>query len=671
MTDAHSSKTEDVAFPSPADIRDACALLPGAPVLDVDASTIQDYACGTFALVERDARSVLGEATAAAVLAWLSEAPIELRAAFGLRNELCNLKKCIFFVFQQASNLERQLSQLATFFHGEHQVMDGGNFWVHSARLEALSDARTRAKGACAGVADARSATKHCCSIARHPSKDPPTFLRELPSSLQAWRIATAALDAVKGDDDNADQSAGDADAVIKAACDDARATARSSHASAQAAFRARAARWPPHAVAFVDAVVLCRGGDKALRIRDEAKRVEVAISHTLALLEHAASALGEQPDATELARRLSDSGGESARAALSRAMRLRKHANLVDGCLPVMRDTLQWFESAAEAAERGATRFVAGDGRQGEHTQGGRASRQLGFQPALCVGPSAELHGHALFTGLADVERRFRPEMRAVIAADGWPASIASRRGAERSHVADNKFCCYCERQFSALWVLRGCCSECEARVRDEGRCPFSERCSTAWFCPHDRKCFVCDNHSCELCRFERGNAECVAEVADRLARRGADRDGGTSLEAVEEDSGGGVGGGGCLQRICLDFDRTLATTRSGGEPVVGKHTLDDELCALMWTHHGRCSIVTRNSHRDAIGAFLAAHGAPPHVPIHVVSKGQSKSDVVLAGLAGDGHALVVDDSVAELVDQRLADDRRVHRVLFVRALL
>ena len=35
-------------------------------------------------------------------------------------------------------------------------------------------------------------------------------------------------------------------------------------------------------------------------------------------------------------------------------------------------------------------------------------------------------------------------------------------------------------------------------------------------------------------------------------------------------------------------------------------------------------------------------------------------------------GHtALVVDDSVSELVGPRLADDARVHRVLFVRALL
>ena len=124
-------------------------------------------------------------------------------------------------------------------------------------------------------------------------------------------------------------------------------------------------------------------------------------------------------------------------------------------------------------------------------------------------------------------------------------------------------------------------------------------------------------------------------------------------------------------LSRIALDFDRTLANTKSGGAPVVGKHLIDEELLVLLWRYSGRCELVTRNGHTDAIRAFLNASGAPPEaeLPIRTVRKGQSKADYVCAG--EDGSVLFVDDSVAELAEARVAADSRVHRVLFVRALL
>ena len=104
-----------------------------------------------------------------AVLSVLSSLDtVALPHAFALRNELCNLKKCTFYVMQQANSLERQLAQLATFWHGEHVPCAGGRFWMHSARLEALSDARTRAKGACAAVQDARALAKNLCSLLHH-----------------------------------------------------------------------------------------------------------------------------------------------------------------------------------------------------------------------------------------------------------------------------------------------------------------------------------------------------------------------------------------------------------------------------------------------------------------------------------------------------------------------
>ena len=240
-----SMADSSAAFPSPAGIRDACALSPA-----------RLFRCRCFDhsglrvrhLCTRGARCTVsaGRATTAAVLSWLSEAPIELRAAFDLRNELCNLKKCIFFVFQQASNLERQLSQLRL-FHGEHQAMDG-SFLSAFREVGALSDARTRAR-ARAPASPTRARPRSTAAASRAIRADRPTFLcdSQLAAGV-AHRDGSLGRD--QGDEDDADQGAGGAGAVIRAARD-ALATARSSHASAQAAFQRRA-RWPPHAVAFL-----------------------------------------------------------------------------------------------------------------------------------------------------------------------------------------------------------------------------------------------------------------------------------------------------------------------------------------------------------------------------------------------------------------------------------
>ena len=181
--------SDDHVFPCEDVLYRRVAAIPGAPILECTPSTICDYACGAFELCQRDVNLVLGQ-SANTVLTLL--ASIGLPQAFRLRNEMCNLKKCTFFVLQQAHTIERQLAQLATFWHGEHTMCAGG-FWLHSPRLEELSDARTRAKGACAAVQDARAVAKHVCSLPRHPSTGPPKFVSSLPSSLQSWRIAVAA----------------------------------------------------------------------------------------------------------------------------------------------------------------------------------------------------------------------------------------------------------------------------------------------------------------------------------------------------------------------------------------------------------------------------------------------------------------------------------------------
>ena len=146
----------------------------------------------------------------------------------------------------------------------------------------------------------------------------------------------------------------------------------------------------------------------------------------------------------------------------------------------------------------------------------------------------------------------------------------------------------------------------------------------------------------------------------------------------------------------ICLDWDRTFCSTRGGCSPLKGQHTLDQELLALVHDRVGSSAtsgaawrtvhIVTRNSYREDIVAFLEQHGLERgDVPIHTVTKGQSKADVIgqiaNSGLTGPAagarvRVLFVDDSIEELLDEGSAkngdeDDElqlEVLRVLFAR---
>jgi hypothetical protein len=324
----------------------------------------------------------------------------------------------------------------------------------------------------------------------------------------------------------------------------------------------------------------------------------------------------------------------------MQHAMLSRRHLNLLRGATAVLQDAHSWLLSAQKAAlDVGSSKvtFVAGDAHK-------NSADEFTAPPVLVVPNASDMQGPRLLRTLRSVERAHRPSMRQVVATQGWPEHIASRLGGASAEGVDkSKACRVCARQWSSMWLHRGViCCECEADERSAGRCPSNHRCKKAWFCGHDLRCFVCDEHSCDECRLQRGDASVVAELAARI-----------------------VPG-----HIALDFDRTVASTKAGGAPEVGKHTIDEELCALMWEHKGKVSIVTRNSHREDINAFLAAHGAPPGVPVHVVNKKMSKADFVCPNGSDAEAILFVDDSIAELVDPQIMCRPNIHRVLFVRAL-
>jgi hypothetical protein len=60
----------------------------------------------------------------------------------------------------------------------------------------------------------------------------------------------------------------------------------------------------------------------------------------------------------------------------------------------------------------------------------------------------------------------------------------------------------------------------------------------------------------------------------------------------------------------VFLDFDRTLASTRNGTDPLgggggAGGHSVDAELLAVL-VEHPNAHVVTRNPHKENIQTFL-----------------------------------------------------------------
>merc|ERR1712039_15783 len=114
-------------------------------------------------------------------------------------------------------------------------------------------------------------------------------------------------------------------------------------------------------------------------------------------------------------------------------------------------------------------------------------------------------------------------------------------------------------------------------------------------------------------------------------------------------------------MGRIFLDFDQTLCSTKNGGAPRIGKHTLDPDLQEVLTRFQHSTEIVTRNSCRADIEKFLQDCSVPV-VPVRTVSKGTSKASIVLDGLRlqNEYHqdskfwrpVIFVDDTLAEHFD-------------------
>eukprot|EP00041_Stephanoeca_diplocostata_P011924 m.198083 g.198083 ORF g.198083 m.198083 type:complete len:444 (+) comp18733_c0_seq1:1618-2949(+) len=305
------------------------------------------------------------------------------------------------------------------------------------------------------------------------------------------------------------------------------------------------------------------------------------------------------------------------------------------------------------------------------------------------------------------------RPFMMLRVTIEGWPPPHSSRRtrvhaydpitnhtavevlAAHRSgtqvcessaiDVADalaryrpaREVCTECRCYFGSIWMCNDRCFVCDQRIRmhnDRNACPFQCKYGDKGaYCNHAKRCFTCDSpHTCNECRLACGDGEMVADLVKTLQP----------------------------QLLLFDFDRTLASTKSGASPLPPPgsskpitHTVDQDLkSAALWSEgEHEVHVVTRNSHKAAIQQFLTLNGLG-HVEVHVVPKKMRKGQYIKETFfhandtdeqispkdGSDEHdtinvrpCIFVDDDIKELVaDQWLRESSNIHRVLFLRVL-
>lgn len=299
------------------------------------------------------------------------------------------------------------------------------------------------------------------------------------------------------------------------------------------------------------------------------------------------------------------------------------KYWRMMSGVVLVLPEMLQWLEPISAIRNDAERLFVSG-------ARGAAAFVPRGFSDLL--------------RPYRVKSREHRGKMLEELAQGSWPKSARPNPKEEVKLIA----CKRCGGQYTRIWLHRELCFSCEAALRDEGRCPYNDRCGRKSFCPHERLCVVCEQHSCEQCQLLRGDGEDVWQVVGHWQPAA----------------------------IFLDFDRTLATTKCGSSPLIGNHTVDPDLAAVC-NGHGKVQIVTRSSRKEDIEQFLAMKGVPICKVNSLKRDGRkNKAEVILEEMEAlglqDGRGLFVDDDIRELTDpglEPLVASGRLQRFLFVRA--
>eukprot|EP00439_Symbiodinium_sp_Y106_P024433 s7257_g2.t7 len=588
-------------------LRKRLTAVPGLCVLDLVEGNILSYSQGDWGLVEKDVHAAFSEKLAQRILACFKE---EVQTCLAVRRELINFKKLCLHLWQTATGLEKDLRQLASFYYSRVADADAqekaAKAAISTAKLSTeedpqeatdasssqqipsqdppplsaqrrhryigISNALNDCRGAVAAVFDARHFSKAICALPRHPASGVPWKFEALPESLELWKLVEQArffLENYKAFDayfaamhgEGLQSSSEPAKpAKLQRAWRSERDLVESElgHAGLKKLLEAlEELQLPANALHYLELVLIARGAVKATALKGALRR------YITALREVEEQALGLERRLSAL---LKGDGYDSAEylsdTAVSAGLHLHgaRHRLVLQGMLSVMSELLRWLDPIADIRSDASRLFVSG-------ARGAAAFVPRGF-PDVLARPAWRRHRAA--------RGEHREAMLSELSTAGWPKSACLGEEEKRPDA-----CQTCSVRLSKLWLHRGQCLLCETKLRSQGRCPYGgARCSRS-FCPHDSRCIVCEQWSCERCCLLRGDGEDVWQTA---AQHQPDV-------------------------IFLDFDRTLCTTKAGASPLSGNHSLDSDLVALCGMHP-RVYIVTRNSRSEDIAFFLRQHG-------------------------------------------------------------
>eukprot|EP00927_Polykrikos_kofoidii_P059829 TRINITY_DN54952_c0_g1_i1.p1 TRINITY_DN54952_c0_g1~~TRINITY_DN54952_c0_g1_i1.p1 ORF type:complete len:653 (-),score=94.80 TRINITY_DN54952_c0_g1_i1:68-2026(-) len=608
--------------------------VPGNCVLDLRESNILTYAQGDWTLIQRDLQCAFSEGVSANISACIEN---DLRSCYSVRRELINYKKLCLHMWKTGSTLEKDLRQLASFFFND-LVKDSASV-AEKERYNGIANTMNECRGAVNALWDARHFGKAICALPRLPESGVPWKFEELPESLEVSKTLVKATQFISNHDalqayltarkvrqKGLDTGADTVDELVskpvkkELVWKSERVLVPSSLSNCGLRTLMNTLDVPEvglakSALRYVELVLIARGASKALAVREALRR------YCKALREVVAEASKVVNDLVNLVDSASTSTSSISAGLL---VHCEKHQRLLKGVVAVVPEMLRWLEPIAACRGDSERLFVSG-------ASGAAAFVPSGFRDLL--------------QPYRTVARIHRDSMLAALALGAWPKSARPHPEEETNLVP----CSRCGEKYTKLWLHRDLCFTCENALRSEGRCPYRDRCGRRSFCPHDQRCIVCEQWSCEQCHLVRGDGEDVWQIALQLRPA----------------------------LIFLDFDRTLATTKAGASPLVGSHSVDPDLAAVC-TGYGHVHIVTQSTRTGDIEKFLAGKGVPV-CHVHGLKRGsrQTKAEVILEELSrvpssGQVGGLFVDDNILELTDPALlplVEQGKLHRLLFVRA--
>lgn len=646
-----------------------------------------------------------------------------LVAAFEVRRELVNFKKACLCLFQDAQRLEMALQRQAMYFFRDNPSRSAYHLDERWQSYAEVANALENARAVRTALHDVRDMVKAVCTLPRHPdaTQHVPARLRQLPASLLGTRaveranafvnLVVAGVPVFAKRTPNSHKRALPEGAAVPPPANSvwrndllheglnvALAVLRNGRRGGWAVTWGRVLE--DFELEFVRLSLIARGAAKALAMWRVAVLLLEVISGLHADVRAARARLAALdcpfPTRDEVAR-------PEAEQVLQAAVLKCKHTAALAGLdeaynalCASLHDIVELHplpRAGAPADEVGAHRcaprlFVASDAPRG---------RRAMFLPSDTF---ARLG--VLLASLGKQRDAYESAMRKAIAEEGWPpppsamrvrvnlppqdpvpparervglqpenerpgqhqtGRVGKRAGQQRQQHGRLP-CRDCSTVVAVPWAIvcpggrpRLLCWQCEEAARADGRCPLDDDAARAAraslspaqsrsprhaFCTHQQRCVVCDGsfHACPDCRLASGDGEVVSAICAE-ARPAA---------------------------VFLDFDRTLCSTRTGGSPLIGSHSLDAELISVAAVHPTH--VLTRNQHANEIRTFLSARGFRL-AGLCVTAKKESKAkyvEEVLARASPHATAVFVDDSLAEVCDPRLAANEHVMRILFQR---